>query len=91
MKRIMVLVAVILSLAVPVIAGDKEFKPQRFQVTYKITYNSMTLEQAAKMEEAIKTAYKGACKIRVVLEESCTALITSGSWVSLPTNVTGGK
>ena len=86
MKRIMVLVAVILSLAVPVIAGDKEFEPQRFQVTYKITYNSMTLEQAAKMEEAIKTTYKGACKIKVILEENDTIVFTnSGTWIPLTT------
>ena len=46
------------------IAGEKP-EAQKFEVTYTIKYNSVTLLEAAKLEEKIRQEYKDACKINV--------------------------
>jgi len=46
----------------------KRVKGQNFKVTYTITYNSITLQEAADLEKAIRASHRKACKIEVDLE-----------------------
>ena len=89
MKKLFVALAMVLLLVVPLSAGDKKFEPQKFQVTYKITYNSMTLEEAAEMEKVVKATHKGACSIKVTVEErSCASItISDSNWVITPGSI----
>ena len=46
-----------------------EHKPTKHQVTFKITYNSITLEQAAEIEKQIMMNHKTACKVDVDIKD----------------------
>ena len=71
MKRIP-LVAIFVLMASVVCA--KEIAPQKFQVRYTITYNSLTLEEAAEREMLIKKYNKDACRIRIDVENESNVL-----------------
>ena len=47
----------------------KEQVKQKFKTTFTITFNEMTLDEAAAMEWRIKSMYEDACKIDVELEK----------------------
>ena len=51
-------------LLIPVMTFS-DHKPKQFEVTFKVTYNSITLERAAELEQAFRTLYKDACKVDV--------------------------
>ena len=42
---------------------------KKFKAVFTITFNEMTLEEAARMETVIKEKFKDACKIEVDLED----------------------
>ena len=58
------------------IAGEKP-EAQKFEVTYTITYNSVTLSEAAELEEKIREEHKDACKVSVAVKEPSSFLIGS--------------
>jgi len=47
----------------------KEFKPQKFETQFTITFNSVSLEEAARLETVIKDKFKDACKVDVELKK----------------------
>ena len=51
------------------IAGEKP-EAQKFEATYTITYNSITLLEASELEAKIRDEYKDACKVNVSVKES---------------------
>lgn len=59
MKRL-----IFILLLIPVMAFT-DHKPKQFTVTFSVTYNAITLERAAELEQAFRTLYKDACKIDV--------------------------
>ena len=44
-------------------------KPQKFEVVYTITYNAITLEEAADKEILIKKRFKDACKVETDVDK----------------------
>jgi len=56
----------------------KEFKPQKFETKFTITFNSISLEEAARLETVIKDKFKDACKVDVELKK-LSSLIDDGS------------
>ena len=62
------------------IAGEKP-EAQKFEVTYTITYNSVTLSEAAELEEKIREEHKDACKVSVAVKEPSSFLIGIGSLI----------
>jgi hypothetical protein len=59
------LVVLLLALSVNAIGEGK-----KFQVTFTVTYNSMTLEQAAKKEQVFRDLFKDACTVDVSVKEA---------------------
>lgn len=56
---------------------------QKFKVTYKVTYNSISLEDASKIEKRVRAEHKEACTVKVKVEESngFTTTIRDGAYV----------
>jgi len=52
-------------------------KAQEFEVTYTITYNSLTLSEAAELEEKIRKEHKDACKVNISVKESNSYPVSS--------------
>ena len=52
-------------------------KAQKFEVTYTITYNSITLLEASELEEKIRKEHKDACKVSVAVKESNSYPVSS--------------
>ena len=52
-------------------------KAQKFEVTYTITYNSLTLLEASELEAKIRKEHKDACKVSVSVKEPSSFLIGS--------------
>ena len=69
-------------------AESKDFAPQKFTVTYTITYNSLTLEEAAKKELAIKESNKEACEVKVELKKLDNVALDTVAYVDFPGNMT---
>ena len=60
------LIALIILLASVVLA---DHNAQKFKVTYTITFNELTLQEASRLEKVIKQDYSDACEIDVSLEK----------------------
>ncbi|HEC64271.1 hypothetical protein LCGC14_3122070 [marine sediment metagenome] len=60
----------------------KSQEPQKFSVDYIVTYNSLTLKEAADKEASIKKRYKDACNVKVVVKE--VSSIGIGSYIHAP-------
>jgi hypothetical protein len=62
--------------------GEVNQEEQKFEVIYTITYNSITLREAARIENQIKKDYKDACSVKLeckkVSDTITTATITIG-------------
>ena len=80
MKRLIFILMVLFTMFS--IAGDKE--PQKFKVTFTVTFNELTLEQASKKEMVIKELLKDACDINVKIENSDNLVIISGRGLVQP-------
>lgn len=48
--------------------ADKEVKMAEFKTVFTITYNSLTLEQAAALEKVVRQQHEKACGVTVSLE-----------------------
>ena len=75
MKTIIIFLIVVLYVCV-LPAGEKP-EAQKFEVTYTITYNSVTLSEAAELEEKIREEHKDACKVSVAVKESNSYPVSS--------------
>lgn len=63
---------VVLMLMTSLAYAEVKQEPQKFEVKYTITYNAITLDEAAKKEKDIKKKYKDACKVEIKLEKPCS-------------------
>jgi len=63
MKKLILLLA----LSTVLIAG--EHKPQSFKMTTTVVYDGVTLEQAVRIEKAIKSLVADTAKVEIKLEE----------------------
>lgn len=61
-------IALLLLFALPVF-GDVNPEPQKFAVTVTITYNAISLEEAAKLEAEVKKEHPKACEVKVSVGE----------------------
>lgn len=66
---------------------ERDFKPQKFETVVTITYNSITLEKAKKLESIVKKQFNDACKVDMNLNavndiEFVTLTVSDGSWSS---------
>ena len=72
MKKIASII-VILLIAMVALAQDyvqdKSLTSKLFEVTYIVTYNEQTLEQAARMEQVFRNKFADACKVDVQIKE----------------------
>jgi len=59
-KWILVLLVLVFFVSTASALNDKASK---FKTTFKITFNSITLEEAAKLEKQIKKVFKDACSL----------------------------
>ncbi len=82
MKRIILLAALLTVLTIGLI-GDN--KPKQFEITFTITYNTMTLADAAKKEAAIRDLFKDACKVDVSVKEASNTLYFNGRNIFIDT------
>ena len=77
MKRMLIALLIIVpSLAFAEVAQT----PQKFETTITITYNSISLEEAAEIEKQVKRNHvvkKDACKVEIKLREVNGGLTTS--------------
>lgn len=53
---------------------------QQFEVKFTITYNSITLSEAAMLEEKIKKEYDDACSVDIKVNEPASGTISIGNW-----------
>ena len=54
-------------------------EPQKFETRYTVTYNSISLEEAAKLEKRIKSEHMDACVVEVELDEEEGITIVSSN------------
>ena len=69
MKRV-IAIGLILALCLPIIPAEKEVECKKFEVKFIITYNALTLQQAADMEKSIRKQFDDACKVNVKVDEA---------------------
>ena len=49
--------------------GDDKVQPKKFEITFVVTYNELTLEEAGKKEAEIRKLFEDACKVDVKVAE----------------------
>lgn len=69
MKKVALGLCFLALVGFPIKADDSKQKRQEFEVTYTITYNSITLAEAAKREMEIKKQHRKACKVKTSVKE----------------------
>jgi hypothetical protein len=74
---------VLLLLATQAISDGK-----KFEVTFTVTYNAISLEDAAKKEAVFRELYKDACKVDVTVREGMTE---GNIWQGAVFNSIGGR
>ena len=79
MKRV-IAIGLILALCLPIIPAEKEVECKKFEVKFIITYNALTLQQAADMEKSIRKQFNDACKVNVKINETSSQI----TWYSAP-------
>ena len=47
------------------LTASTDKKQQEFEVTYTVTYNSITLQRAAELEKVFRDKFNDACKVEV--------------------------
>jgi len=70
MKKL--LSVMLLLLMVFTVTASVDQKPQKFEVTFKVTYNAITLEKAAELERIFKKQFSDACKVVLEVKETST-------------------
>jgi len=63
-------------------------KCQKFEVTFTITYNAITLSEATRLEKVIRNDFSDACKVKTKLEETDDCLYFTADNVILDTITT---
>lgn len=77
MKKIITLaIILVLCLVAPSVAGDKEKEPE-YELTVKITFNSIPLFDATTLSEKFLKLSKDACEAKVVI----TAVRDTTMWI----------
>lgn len=82
-------VAVALMLLLCTIA-NADSEAQKFEVTFTVTYNAISLEDAAKKEKEFREQFKDACKVDISIKKVTEAgtyriiLDTSGVTPAIP-------
>ena len=61
------------------VTASVDKKPKEFEVTFSVTYNSITLQKAAELEKIFKEKFGDACTININVKEANTLTIVSGS------------
>ncbi len=65
----------------------KEIVPKKFQATFTVRYNAITLDEAAKREMVFRELYADACKVDVKVEEvsynNAANIVIDGSGTTL--------
>jgi len=61
-------------------------QPKKFEVTYTVKYNAITLERASDLEKMFRELYKDACKVDVVIKESQGGMFFVDSISVVPMN-----
>lgn len=91
LAAIVILVAV--AMIDPAVPADKEVKVAQFKTVFTITYNSLTLEQAAALEKIVREQHEKACDVKVVLysNDGNISAIGFGSYGSVYGTVTMTK
>ena len=51
------------------LTASTDKKPQEFEVTYTVTYNSITLQRAAELEKIFRGKFGDACKVEVTVKK----------------------
>jgi len=74
MKKTVLILLTLVLLSTPVIAGA--ITQQKFETTFTIVFNEITLEEASQLEKRIKRIFRDACKIEVELDKVEQEFIT---------------
>lgn len=51
------------------LTASTDKKPQEFEVTYTVIYNSITLQRAAELEKIFRDKFGDACKVEVTVKK----------------------
>jgi len=51
------------------LTASTDKKPQEFEVTFTVTYNSITLQRAAELEKIFRDKFGDACKVEVTVKK----------------------
>lgn len=81
MKKILILSITLLFLASCSIvkADNDKIKTKKFQVTFTVQYNAITLQDAAEKEFMFRKLYKDACIVDVELTKESSGLVLTSS------------
>lgn len=74
MKRVLLITLLLSLIATAVISDSKEVERQRFEVKFIITYNAITLSEAAETEITIKKMFDDACSIKIKVNKASSGI-----------------
>ena len=60
----------------------KDFEAKKFKVIVKITYNTLTLEEAAQKEKEMKKRFSDACAVDLEIKEVDSLTLSGGSSIT---------
>jgi len=84
--KLIILVCLLLPVMV-FYAGETKIQRQKFEVTFTVTYNAITLEDAAQKELEFRERYSDACKVKVSLKEAQQGFLVWGESMVNPTQL----
>ena len=63
--------------------GDEKPEQKKFEVTFTVKYNAITLQEASDLEAKFRELYKDACVVDVVVKEANTIGINSYGYLTI--------
>ena len=79
MKKLISLTVLISILWVGLLVGNVNEEPQKFEVTFKVTYNAISLQEAADKEGDFRKRYDDACKVDIAIKKVAMLTLSNSS------------
>ena len=70
MKIVIATLVVFLFVFSILLLGDEKPEQKKFEVTFTVKYNAITLQEASDLEAKFRELYKDACVVDVVVKEA---------------------
>ncbi len=65
MKKVLLVVVLLVCFVVSSVYAELKKEAQKFKVIYSITYNAVTMEEAARLEKTIREKFEDACSLDI--------------------------